>query len=86
MVNNVDSPVDGELLLHAIANKDKDREAAEKALCLFTAYFESKIKLFVEIHASKLGYDEKVAFEAIQCTFNKVWLLYNVKVNRIVRM
>lgn len=74
MENNVESTVDGEQLLLAIANKDKDREAAIKAFYLFTSYFESKIKLLVEIHASKLGYDENVAFEAIQCTFNKVWL------------
>ncbi|MDD7303676.1 MAG: hypothetical protein PUG76_03945 [Prevotellaceae bacterium] len=74
MGNIVESTVDGEQLLLAIANKDKDSKGAEKALYLFTSYFESKIKLFVEIHASKLGYDEHVAFEAIQCTFNKVWL------------
>lgn len=75
MMSKIDtSPIDGEKLLLDIANKDKDREAAEKALYLFISYFESKIKLFVEIHASKYGYDENVAFEAIQCTFNKVWL------------
>jgi hypothetical protein len=74
MENKVESTVDGEQLLLAIANKDKDRDAAKKALHLFTSYFEDKIKLLVEIHASKLGYDENVAFEAIQCTFAKVWL------------
>lgn len=74
MTKNDTCPIDGEQLLLAIANKDKDRETAEKALYLFTSYFESKIKTFVEIHASKYGYDENVAFEALQCTFNKVWL------------
>ena len=66
--------VDGVKLLQDIANKENNPEAAEKSFCLFCSYFEDKIKLKVEILASKYGYNENVAFEAIQCTFNKVWL------------
>lgn len=68
-----ESLVDGVHLLKIIANKKNDLEAAKKALMLFTGYFESKIKKYVEVNANKIGYDENVAFEAIQCTFNKVW-------------
>lgn len=66
--------VDGLRLLQLIANKDKDRKAAEGAMHLFVGYFETKIMTWCDIHAQKLGYDENVVFEAIQCTFNKVWL------------
>lgn len=66
--------VDGLRLLQLIANKDKGRKAAEGAMRLFESYFETKIMTWCDIHAQKLGYDENVAFEAIQCTFNKVWL------------
>lgn len=66
--------VDGVQLIRTIANKDKDQEAARKALDLFVGYFEIKIKKRVEILALKYGYNENVAFEAIQCAFNKVWL------------
>ena len=66
--------VDGVQLIRTIANKDKDEEAAKKALDLFVSYFESKIKKRVEILALKYGYNENVAFEAIRCAFNKVWL------------
>lgn len=66
--------VDGVQLIRTIANKDKDQEAARNALDLFVGYFESKIRKRVEILAFKYGYDENVAFEAIQCAFNKVWL------------
>ena len=37
-------------------------------------YFENKVKPFVEVHANRMEFDDKVAFEAIQCAFNKVWL------------
>lgn len=37
-------------------------------------YFENKVKPFIEVHANRMGFDDKVAFEAIQCAFNKVWL------------
>ena len=66
--------VDGVQLIRTIANKDKDEEAAKKALDLFVSSFESKIKKRVEILALKYGYNENVAFEAIRCAFNKVWL------------
>lgn len=66
--------VDGLRLLQLIANKDKDREAAENAMSLFVGYFETRIMTWCYIHAQKFGYDENVAFEAIQCAFNKVWL------------
>ncbi len=66
--------VDGVGLLRIIANKDDDLQAAKDAFNLFVSYFESKIKTAVEINANKYGYDENVAFEAIICTFNKVWL------------
>ena len=73
MDNLKGTSVDGVNLLRIISNKD-DMEAAQKAFILFVGYFEDKIKKQVEITASKIGYDENVAFEAIQCTFNKVWL------------
>lgn len=66
--------VDGVHLLHLIANKDVDLEEAKNALFLFTSYFESKLYKPIEIIARNYGYDENVAFEAIQCAFNKVWL------------
>lgn len=66
--------VDGVQLIRTIANKDKDQEAARNALDLFVGYFESKIRKRVEILALKYGYNENVAFEAIRCAFNKVWL------------
>lgn len=65
---------DGIQLLRMIASKDEDMETAEKALHLFVGTFEGKIKKNVEILAFKNGFDENVAFEAIQCAFNKVWL------------
>ena len=43
--------VDGVQLIRTIANKDKDEEAAKKALDLFVSSFESKIKKRVEILA-----------------------------------
>lgn len=73
METNIGNAFDGVHLLHLIANKDKDRIEAENALNLFTSYFEKKLFKPVEIIASKNGYDENVAFEAIQCAFNKVW-------------
>lgn len=74
MNKTVEFHIDGVQLLQTIAKKDSDIEAAKKAFTLFVGYFESKIKPFVEIHASKIGFDNNVAFEAIQCAFNKVWL------------
>lgn len=68
------SNVDGVSLLHIIANKKDNPQAAKDAFSLFVSYFESKIKTAVEISAIKYGYDENVAFEAIICAFNKVWL------------
>ena len=69
-----DNVVDGLRLLQLIANKDKNRKEAEDALNLFIAYFEPKIMTWCDIHAQKVGYGENVAFEAIQCTFNRVRL------------
>lgn len=74
MDSNVEPIVNGVRLLQAIANKNEDMDAAARALALFSSYFENKISVFAEIHASKLGYDDVVAFEAIQCAFNKVWM------------
>lgn len=74
MNEKVANTVDGIQLLRAIANKKANLNDAKKAFDLFVGYFESKIRTFVEVNASKLGYTETVAFEAIQCTFNKVWL------------
>lgn len=74
MDSNVEPIVNGVQLLQAIANKNEDMDAAARALALFSSYFENKISVFAEIHASKLGYDDVVAFEAIQCAFNKVWM------------
>ena len=56
--------VDGVQLIRTIADKDKDEEAAKKALDLFVSSFESKIKKRVEILALNYGYNENVAFEA----------------------
>lgn len=66
--------LDGVQLLKIIARKNEDEEAAGRAFRLFVEVFESKINKQVDIIANKNGYDEKVAFEAIQCAFNKVWL------------
>lgn len=66
--------VNGVQLIRTIANKDKDKEAAENAFYQFVSYFENKIKKNVEILATRNGYNEEVAFEAIICAFNKVWL------------
>mgnify|MGYP000356357332 FL=1 len=66
--------VDGVKLIRIIANRNIDEEAARKAFYLFVSYFEIKIKKRVEILALKYGYNENVAFEAIRCAFNKVWL------------
>lgn len=82
MDKNVEEIVDGVKLLHIIANKYNDMEAASKAFHLFVGYFEDKIKKYVEIQASKIGYDEKVAFEAMQCAFNKVWLYPSFDMNK----
>lgn len=65
--------VDGVQLLNAIAHKNEDQKAAKDALTLFVGYFETKIMLPVEMLADKIGYDENVAFNAIECAFNKVW-------------
>lgn len=76
--------VDGVFLLRSIANKNNNKEEAEKAFTLFVSYFEEKIKLLVEVNARHMGYNENVAFEAIQCTFNKVWLYpsFDIKKSR----
>ena len=66
--------VDGVKLIRIIANRNIDEEAARKDFYLFVSYFEIKIKKRVEILALKYGYNENVAFEAIRCAFNKVWL------------
>lgn len=66
--------VDGVKLIRIIANRNIDEEAVRKAFDLFVSYFEIKIKKRVEILALKYGYNENVAFEAIRCAFNKVWL------------
>ena len=66
--------VDGVKLIRIIANRNIDEQAARKAFSLFVSYFEIKIKKRVEILALKYGYNENVAFEAIRCAFNKVWL------------
>lgn len=66
--------VDGVKLIRIIANRNIDKEAARIAFDLFVSYFEIKIKKRVEILALKYGYNENVAFEAIRCAFNKVWL------------
>lgn len=74
MENKEATFIDGVQLLRKIAEKDKDHESAERAFRLFVGYFESKLHANVEIQANKLGYNETVAFEAIQCAFNKVWM------------
>lgn len=61
------------MLLRNIAQKDKDLEKAKESLALFASYFEPKLQVYAEVQAKNLGYPEKVAFEAIQCTFAKVW-------------
>jgi hypothetical protein len=68
--------------LQKIANKDSDREGANNAFALFVGYFESKIKPFVEIYANKIGFNDNVAFEAIQGTFNKVWHYPTFDINK----
>lgn len=74
-MNRKDSQkVDGVKLIRIIANRNIDEEAARKAFYLFVSYFEIKIKKRVGILALKYGYNENVAFEAIRCAFNKVWL------------
>ena len=74
--------LDGVQLLKIIARKKEDEEAAAKAFRLFVEVFESKINKQVDIIANKNGYDEKVAFEAIQCAFNKVWLYPTFDMNK----
>lgn len=61
-------------LIREIANKNNDLETAKGAFVLFVGLYEDKVKKYAEIQAGKLGYDDNVAFEAAQCTFNKVWL------------
>ena len=73
-MNNKEELPNGGQLLKLIANKEEDVETAQKAFRLFVSIFESKINKDVEIFAIKNGYNENVAFEAIQCAFNKVWL------------
>lgn len=68
------NPINGVDLLKAIANKANDIGSAKAAFTVFVSYFEDKIKCPVEINARKVGYNENVAFEAVQCAFNKVWL------------
>ncbi len=74
--------INGVNLLKTIANKANNIEAAKAAFAVFTSYFENKIKCPVEINASKFGYDANVAFEAIQCAFNKVWLYPSFDMNK----
>ena len=73
MDNKESCPIDGIQLLKTIANKTDDIKAAQDALAIFACYFETKIMLPVEVIANKYGFDENVAFEAIQCAFAKVW-------------
>lgn len=74
MYINEEFPSNGIQLLKMIANKNDDKETATKALHLFVGIYESKIRKQVEIIANNYGYNETVAFEAIRCAFNKVWL------------
>ena len=82
MNKNEDFCVDGVKLLNDIANREKDVETATKSFRLFASFFENKIKKRVEIIASKFGYNENVAFEAITCAFNKVWLYPTFDMNK----
>ena len=82
MNKNEELHLDGVELLDIIANKDKNIEAATKAFHYFVSIFENKIKKQVEIIASKYGYDENIAFEAITCAFNKVWLYPTFDMNK----
>lgn len=73
IAGNTKKSINGGQLLQIIANKEIDINAAKNAFALFVSYFESKISTNVERIASNIGYDENVAYEAIQCAFNKVW-------------
>lgn len=77
-----ENTVDGVKLLQIIAQKDVDMKAASDAFTLFVSYFEDKIKVFAEQHAIKLAFNEQVAFEAVQCAFNKVWLYPTFDMNK----
>ena len=74
--------IDAIQLLKAIAQKNEDLNAAQDAFTLFTGYFENKIMLSVEKIAKHLGYNENIAFEAIQCAFAKVWYYPSFNMNK----
>lgn len=60
-------------LLKSIANRKTDSEAAKRDFTLFVGYFESKITKYAVIHANYLGFPEQAAYNAVECTFAKVW-------------
>lgn len=73
MTQTAEKTIDGVLLLKSICNKESAPEEARNSFTLFVSYFEDKLKKYAEVQASHLGYSVNVAFEAIQCTFAKVW-------------
>lgn len=73
MTQKAEKIIDGVLLLESISNKESAPEEARNSFTLFVSYFEDKLKKYAEVQALHLGYPVNVAFEAIQCTFAKVW-------------
>ncbi len=67
--------IDGELLLKTIAlNKHTNRSEAQNAFVKFCSYYEKRAAQMALVHCSKWKKPESVAYQIVQCAFEKIWL------------
>lgn len=66
---------DGEKLLKTIAlNKHTNRDEAQKAFVMFCSSYEKRAAQMALVHCSKWKKPESIAYQIVQCAFEKIWL------------
>lgn len=67
--------IDGEHLIKTIAlNKHTNRDEAQNAFALFCSYYETRAVQMALVHCGKWRRPESVAYQIVQCAFEKIWL------------
>lgn len=67
--------IDGEQLIKTIAlNKHTNRDEARKAFVIFCSSYEKRAAQIALVHCSKWKKPESVAYQIVQCAFEKIWL------------
>lgn len=67
--------IDGEHLIKTIAlNKYTNRDKARNAFVVFCSSYENRALQMALVHCGKWKKPERVAYQIVQCAFEKIWL------------